>query len=102
MSRLEFTHTDQIRTANAQNGGYFFAPDTLRFFRSRVHAEVYGGRYFVTSEQFDDESDRLFAVRVVLDDYTIDTVGEFQQYASRSGAHAAARRYAEEWTDGEG
>lgn len=100
MSKLEFTHTDQIRTANLNSGGYFFSPDTLRFFRSRIHDEVYGGRFFVTSEQ-DYGHDRLYTVRVVKDDYSIATVGEFQQYASRSAAHAAARRYAEEGSDDE-
>ena len=46
---------DDIKIINKQTGHYFFSPDTMRFFRSRVGDTVYqgaGGVFFVTSEQF--------------------------------------------------
>ncbi len=45
----------EIKAANAAAGYFFFSPDTLRFFRSRIGDSVYqgvGGAFFVTSEQF--------------------------------------------------
>lgn len=99
-----YTSIAQIKYANRQLGHYFFDADTLRFFSSRVHDEVYGGKYFVTSERDDSDAfvsaawggERRYTVRVANADGSIDTVGQFGQYASRSGAHAAAMRLAGE------
>jgi len=87
-----------IKLSNKQHGQFFFEPATLRFFRSRIGQEVYegiGGVYFTTSEQFVPSSGtpakRLYTVRK-FDPATgdVDTLGEFQQYASASGARMAA------------
>ena len=70
--------------------GHFFDADTKRFFRSRIGETVYGGRYFITSEQFDSRSPRLYTVREVsADGQNITTVGDFQQHATRAQALAA-------------
>jgi len=85
-----------IKAANAAAGQFFFSPDTMRFFRSKIESRsVIGGRYFITSEQFDFRSPRLYTVRRANDDATIDTVGEFQQYDSFRAAQVAARAAAE-------
>jgi hypothetical protein len=83
---------ESVKRANAALGHYFFSPDTMRFFRSRLPHTVYYGRYFVTSEQFDYDSPRLYTIRVANPDGSIDTVGEFQQYRSRSAAVNAIHR----------
>lgn len=88
----------QVRAINRDAGGHFFDKDAMRFFRSRVHDEVHGGRYFVTSEQFVEsdgtEHDRRYSVREIDDAGQIWTVGNFQQYATARDAHAAARSLA--------
>lgn len=106
---------EDIKQAHENAGYHFFQLSSMRFFRSRVGQNVYGvwwpntskrgiqtyysrlrmgGQYFVTSEQFDYASPRLYTVRRYNPvDHTVDTIGEFQQYASRSGANAAAKRY---------
>lgn len=84
--------TEEIREANERAGQHWFSPDTMRFFNSRVLSGVIGGRYFITSERYDDGSPRLYTIRVAADDGTIDTVGDFQGYTSAN----AARRAAEE------
>jgi hypothetical protein len=99
-----FRDIGQVRYANNQLGHHFFDRDTLRFFSSRVHDDLYGGRYFVTSER--DESygsfgaawdgERRYTIRKANPDGSIETVGQFGQYGSRSGAHAAAARLAGE------
>lgn len=98
------TTIDTIRDHNRRAGFHWFDPSTLRWFRSRVHSTVYPtatGALFVSSEQYVSHypayraEPRKYTVRTY-DSATgeIDTVGEFQAYASRSGAHAAAARLA--------
>ena len=85
--------------------GYWFSPDTLRFFRSRVGATAYesnDGRYrfFVSSEQFDYASPRLYTVRVQnTETGAIGTVGDFQGYESRRRADNDAQGYAADPSD---
>lgn len=82
--------------ANKENGYHFFDRDTLRFFGSRVHPRLYGD-YFVTSEHNFDRTERHYTVRRFTDENgNVETVDGFQNYASYSGAHAAARRLAKE------
>lgn len=87
-----------IKAANRNHGGYFFSPDSMRFFNSRVSEKVHqgpGGIYFVTSEQFDARSTRLYTVRRFdPSGKGIDTVGEFQQHSTSRQAHAEAARLA--------
>jgi len=77
-----------VRLKNKQIGHHFFDPDTMRFFRSRVGNTLYGDKYFISSEQFNDVSPRLYSIRLVNPDGSIDTVAEFHEY----GSHAEARR----------
>ena len=88
-----------IRKANEKAGHYFFSEGAMRFFRSRVHDEVYGAGFFVTSEAAPDEP-RFYTVRFAQPDGSITTVGEFQQWASRSAAHATAKHYAKQHAEG--
>lgn len=85
---------DQIKKANHDAGQHFFAPDTMRFFRSHVLDGVYAGRYFVTSEIGPDNR-RAYSVREALDDGQIKTVGEFQAYTDARYAIAQARKLAD-------
>ena len=87
-----FRTTQEIKEANERAGQNWFAPDTMRFFNSRVLSDVIGGRYFVTSERYDNASPRLYTVRIANDDGTIDTVGEFQRYDTADKAKRAAWR----------
>lgn len=93
---VKFSNMADVRTANRELGHHFFERDTMRFWRSRVCSEVIGGRFFITSEQFGDDSPRLYTVRECEDDGSIRTVGEFQQYRTREAAYAEARAMAGE------
>lgn len=87
-----------IKAAHQNHGGHFFSAGALRFFRSRISEKVHqgpGGIYFVTSEQFDECSPRLYTVRHFQPiSCGIDTVGQFQQHATGRPAHAEAARLA--------
>ncbi len=89
-----FDSINEVKEANRRSGFHFFEADTLRFFSSRIHSELYAGRFFVTSELNFDGTARFYTVREALDDGQISDVGGFQQYTSRTGAHAAAQRAA--------
>lgn len=85
---------EEIKRANKEAGKHFFNPSTMRFFRSRVLPGVYGCRYFVTSEQFDVGHPRLYTVRVVNPDGSIDDASEFQEFKTSKAARNAARALA--------
>lgn len=92
-----FATMAQIRETNKASGRKFFERDTMRFFDSRVHGQVYGGRYFITSERFHGSSGsgpRRYTVRFAKDSGDITTVGEFGQYESLAAARTAAKRLA--------
>lgn len=87
-----FFTIDAIKQANRDAGQHYFDADTMRFFRSRVMPHVYGGRIFVTSEQNGYDHPRAWSVREAMPDGSIETIGEFQEYATGSQAKTAARR----------
>ena len=70
-----------FRQKNKAMGFYFFSPDTMRFFDSRIESGMIAGRFFITSEQpprFSDgtRSPRGCTVRIACDDGRIRTVGK--------------------------
>lgn len=91
-----FSSIPALKAAARNSGSHFFDAAAMRFFNSKIEGGMIGGRWFITSEQFDDESPRLYSVRVVTRDMDatpslqIDTVGDFQAYATRAEAKAAA------------
>jgi len=90
-----FETMKDVVAANAAIGNHWFDPATKRFFRSRIGSTLYGGKYFVSSEQFDDDSPRLYTIRCVYPRGSIGTVGRFQEYASRSDAIRAIKHLLE-------
>ncbi len=84
---------NNIKQANREAGFYFFSPDSMRFFDSRVLPTVYGGRFFITSERsgFDDPT-RTYTVREFMPDGSIETVGEFNGHATIPLAKNAVRQ----------
>lgn len=67
----------------------FFSRETMRFWKSRVNSKVYGGRYFVTSEQ-DFSGVRKYTIRELTDNGGVNTIA-FQRYGNRQDAHKVAK-----------
>lgn len=87
---------DAIKKANAEAGSFYFSPDTMRFFRSRVMSDVFpleDGALFVTSERREGDI-RRYTIRRAWDDGDIATLDGFQAYTSRNGALKAAKKAA--------
>lgn len=76
---------------------FFFAPDTMRAFRSRIGDIGWpapgGTVYFVTSER-DGTAPRRYTVRRWAGGARIETVGSRQSYPTLASAEADARRFA--------
>ena len=84
-----------------RSGSHFFSPSAKRFFSSRIGGELFGGRYFITSEQQtglygENIAPRRYTIRTFTIDpsgyVSIDTIGEFQQYHSRAAALVAVAK----------
>jgi hypothetical protein len=91
---------DDVKELNREGGFHYFDRDTLQFFGSRIGETVYpsldGQRAcFVTSEYTGwDRAGRRYSVRMIDQTGDVSNISEFLQYATRNGAHAAARRHA--------
>lgn len=87
----QYASIAEIREANEHAGYHFFDARALQFFDSIVPEDqpILHGRFFVSSEQFDHRSPRLHTLRHVDAKASIDTVGEFQQFASFDEARDA-------------
>jgi hypothetical protein len=81
-------NTTQLKELARDCGNHFFTPGAMRFFNSRVSNNVWGGRYFITSERYSDEPRRYTVREFVYSEgrLTIDTVGEFQEFGKMSQA----------------
>lgn len=74
------TIKDIKKLATEGKSPYFFSPDTMRFFSSKVYKyvkEVEKGFLFITSEVFGDEP-RHYAIRFINLKGSIDTLKEYQ------------------------
>jgi hypothetical protein len=72
--------------------GHFFDRDTMKYWGSRIESALYKNRCFVTSELNFDGSRRAYTVRRFSPDFLhVETVGEFQEHATKYGAREAAK-----------
>lgn len=84
----------EIKRANKAAGRFWFEPATLQFFRSIVHDDVYGGRLFISSEQFEasdgTKAPRTWSIRVCHDDGEIHTLDK-RKYKSLNEAEQTVK-----------
>lgn len=73
---------DQVKRAHQAAGGYFFSRGAMRGFHTRLGSTVYGGRYFITSEQMAWNTPRRYAIREIHESGDITTVGQVLQYGT--------------------
>lgn len=87
-----FKTIEEVKAHVESKGKYFFSPDTMRFFNSKVESPVYGGIYFVTSDRQNREVPKMYTVRKLEENGSVETIGKFQQYSSLSDARDEAKR----------
>ena len=83
-----FDSIKEIEIANKNIGHHWFDKGTKRFFKSHIHSEVYGGKYFISSENTYDGRDRKFTIRIARENGSVSTVGEFQEFSTVADARA--------------
>lgn len=79
-------------------GRHWFDKSAMRFFRSGLSTYGYqgeGGTFFVSSEKFDDNHERMYTVRQLVGPGEIDTIGEFH-----SLGQLEARKIAKQCAEG--
>jgi hypothetical protein len=96
----KFTRIEEIEGLNAALGYYFFSPDTMRWFNSKVYDDVRQiegqGVAFITSERdsyLDRQPTRLFTVRIMTLDGRIKELSEFQQFNTLRQARTWLKAY---------
>lgn len=89
-----FLNVKEVRIANNSIGHHWFTPASMRFFNSQVTGsdKLINKRFFISSEQFDFNSDRMFTIRLVKPNGEVETYGEFQAYKTKKEAITAARK----------
>lgn len=98
-STMRAVSIEDIKQASLKGDKFFFTPDVMRFFRSRVGEYGYASEdrrlvYFVTSEQ-GPSGPRAWTVRVIdMQTGSIDDASPFMHYTSGNGARYAARALA--------
>ena len=83
-----------MERANNKAGKYFFSPDTMAFFSSVVHGDLFpvrAGTFFITSEKGPHQRERSYTVRFIDSDGDVDSVSEFQEFDLYSDAVESAR-----------
>jgi hypothetical protein len=69
----------------------------MKFFNTKIESSLIGGRYFITSEQYEAGEEKLFNIRKVVrhEDATLDieTVGEHMTYRTKQDALNALKEY---------
>lgn len=76
----------ELKALNEQNGGTWFDRSNVRFFGTKIESEIIRGKYFITSEQQDDDKPRRFTVRSFNDEGKINTIGEFHSHQTKRDA----------------
>ena len=87
-----FRTMSELKAANKKLGHHWFERGTMRFFNTRIESQLYGGRYFITSETMDPGGPRSFSIREASADGSIDTVGKFQGFRFKEDARDEIRR----------
>jgi len=84
----------QIQNHNKDIGHHFFSKDTMKWFSSKVYADLHLGCYFITSEmnKYATNPKREYTIRHANGTGNIDTVGVFGGYASLQSARSALKK----------
>jgi len=93
----------QIKKADRYQGDYFFDPDVMKLWYTKVYSSAYPtyseyGTLFITSEKLHKHATRLFTVRRAFwkviegkEYLEIESIPNFQYYETHSSAGVAAK-----------
>jgi hypothetical protein len=79
---------DDLKALNAENGGCWFEPASMRFFKTKLETGILAGGYFITSEKSPGDV-RAFTLRSFNEQGDVKTVGEFHAHRTKAQAMRA-------------
>ena len=82
----------EVKQRNRCNGYYFFSPDTMRWFNSRICGELVEHCYFITSEKGPNNK-REYTIRIAYENGKIGSLSQFGEYATLKRAQGALQRF---------
>jgi hypothetical protein len=89
----QFHSMAEVQSAFKNEGSNWFSPSTMKWWRAKIESNLIGGRFFITSEQREPDTERRFSVRKVVrtkaGSLSIDTIGEFHSHETLAHARAA-------------
>jgi hypothetical protein len=89
-----FTSIDHVKQHNTQQGYLWFTPDTMRYHKTQLGTDLFGGCVFVSSEKHDmpyqPPQPRKYSIRVAMDNGSIQTYA-FHQYDTMREAKREAK-----------
>lgn len=94
---LEFSSIPALKAAANSADNKFFTPGAMRWFNSKTHGGMIGRRFFITSERMEITPEYppkftiRYAIRLENGMLSVETLGEFQQYATLKDAQQTAR-----------
>ena len=87
-----------IKEINRKKGQYWFSPNTMRFFKSKVpddHMPLVKNRFFISSEKSPWDK-RKYTIREFIGKTgSVETFGEFQFYNSKESAQRVLKKLME-------
>lgn len=100
--KFKFASLSDVKAAHKNTGGHWFDRGSMKFFDTRIESKLMtrgssGRQVFITSEQYHGDgysAPRKYTIREALEDASIDTVGEFQQYSTLDDAKMGVRALA--------
>ena len=96
-----YNHIDEIISEAESAGSHFFSESAMAWFDSIVEPAVYGGRYFITSEQDQHRAEhpRQWTIRVYNGGNDIKDASGFCEFNSHEEALSAVKKILiSEWT----
>ena len=84
-NKLDFTTIEQVIEYVEAGGSCFFEFSTCLYFQSRVFSTVYAGRFFISSERYEEEP-RRYTIREVEQNNSINHTGGFMAHATYKDA----------------
>ena len=95
-----YNHIDEIISEAESAGSHFFSESALRWFDSIIEPAVYGGRYFITSEQDQHraEHNRQWTIRIYNGGTDIKDASGFCEFDSHEQAVLAVQVLVSEGT----
>lgn len=87
----------EMKQAQTEKDFHFFSKGSMAFFKSKIIESTVNENHFITSEKFDDNSDRKYTIRKFDPiGYQVDTIGEFQGYDTLKKAKTALKNILKE------